>query len=62
MKVLAYFGERCRLNLGSYGPPSMTLELKKSGLDVGERSVGRLMPIDRIKPVRTRKHKVTTDS
>lgn len=62
MKVLAYFRERYRLNLGSYGRPRMTLELKESGLDVGERPVDRLMPIDGITPVRTRKHKVTTDS
>ena len=40
----------------------MTMELKEAGLDVGERSNGRLMRINAIKPVRTRKHKVTTDS
>lgn len=40
----------------------MTMELKEVGLDVGERRVGRLMKINGIKPVRTRKHKVTTDS
>ena len=38
------------------------MELKEAGLDVGERRVGRLMRINGIKPVRTRKHKVTTDS
>jgi transposase InsO family protein len=37
----------------------MTMELKEAGLDVGECRVGRLM---RIKPVRTHRHKVTTDS
>jgi len=36
--------------------------LKEVGLDVGERRDGRLMKINGIKPVRTRKHKVTTDS
>lgn len=40
----------------------MTMELKEVGLDVGERRGGRLMKINGIKPVRTRKHKVTTDS
>jgi putative transposase len=40
----------------------MTMELKEVGLDVGERRVGRLMKINGIKPVRTRRHKVTTDS
>ena len=40
----------------------MTMELKEAGLDGGERWVGRLMRINAIKPVRTRKHKVTTDS
>lgn len=38
------------------------MELKEAGLDVGERRVGRLMRINNIKPVRTRRHKVTTDS
>ena len=38
------------------------MELKEAGLDVGERRVGRLMRINKIKPVRTRRHKVTTDS
>ena len=40
----------------------MTMKLKKVGLDVGERRVGRLMRINGIKPVRTRKHEVTTNS
>ncbi|WP_217996397.1 IS3 family transposase [Sphingobium xenophagum] len=62
MKVLAHIREQYRLSLGSYGRPRMTMELKEVGLDVGERRVGRLMKINGIKPVRTRKHKVTTDS
>jgi transposase InsO family protein len=40
----------------------MTMERKEVGLDVGERRVGRLMRLGGIKPVRTRKHKVTTNS
>jgi putative transposase len=40
----------------------MTMEFKEAGLDVGERRVGQLMKINGIRPVRTRKHKVTTDS
>ncbi len=62
MKVLAHIREQYRLSLGSYGRPRMTMELKEVGLDVGERRVGRLMRINGIKPVRTRKHKVTTNS
>ena len=62
MKVLAHIREQYSLSLGSYGRPRMTMELKEAGLDVGERRVGRLMRINGIKPVRTRKHKVTTDS
>lgn len=62
MKVLAHIREQYSLSLGSYGRPRMTMELKEAGLDVGERRVGRLMRINSIKPVRTRKHKVTTDS
>ena len=62
MTVLAHIREQYRLSLGSYGRPRMTMELKEVGLDVSERRVGRLMKINGIKPVRTRKHKVTTDS
>jgi len=62
MKVLAHIREQYSLSLGSYGRPRITMELKEVGLDVGERRVGRLMKINGIKPVRTRKHKVTTDS
>ena len=62
MKVLAHIREQYGLSLGSYGRPRMTMELKEVGLDVGERRVGRLMRINGIKPVRTRKHKVTTNS
>ena len=60
MKVLAHIREQYSLSLGSYGRPRMTMELKEAGLDVA--SAGRLMRINGIKPVRTRKHKVTTDS
>jgi transposase InsO family protein len=62
MKVLAHIREHYGLSLGNYGRPRMTMELKEAGLDVGERRVGRLMKINRIKPVRTRKHKITTNS
>jgi len=62
IKVLAHIREQYSLSLGSYGRPRMTMELKEAGLDVGERRVGRLMRINGIKPVRTRRHKVTTDS
>jgi transposase InsO family protein len=62
MKVLAHIREHDSLSLKSYGRPRMTMELKEAGLDVGERRVGRLMRINGIKPVRTRKHKVTTNS
>ena len=62
LKVLAHIREHDRLSLGSYGRPRMTMELQEAGLDVGERRVGRLMRINGIKPVRTRKHKLTTDS
>ena len=40
----------------------MTEELKETGLSVGHRRVGRLMRQNGISVVRTRKHKVTTDS
>ena len=62
MKVLAHIREQYGLSLGSYGRPRMTMELKEAGLAVGERRAGRLMRINGIRPVRTRKHKVTTNS
>lgn len=62
LKVLAHIREHYALRNGSYGRPRMTMELREAGLDVGERRVGRLMKDNRIRPVRTRRHKVTTDS
>jgi putative transposase len=66
MKVLAHNREQYSLNdrpVGSRkGRPRMIMELKEAGLDVGQRRVGRLMKINGIRPVRTRKHKVTTNS
>ena len=60
--VLAHIREQFRLSLGSYGRPRMTEELKELGLGVSHRRVGRLMRQNGISVVRTRKHKVTTDS
>ena len=40
----------------------MTEELKEIGLDIGHRRVGRLMRQNGISVIRTRKHKVMTDS
>ena len=60
--TLAHIKEQSRLSLDSYGRPRMTEELKKIGLNVGLRSVGRLMRQNGISVVRTRKHKATTDS
>ena len=62
MVLLAHIREQHRLSLGSYGRPRMTEELKELGLDVGHRRIGRLMRQNDISVVRTRKHKVTTDS
>lgn len=62
MVLLAHIREQHRLSLGSYGRPRMTEELKELGLEVGHRRVGRLMRQNSISVVRTRKHKVTTDS
>lgn len=62
LKVLAHIREQYSLSKGTYGRPRMTMELKEVGLEVGERRVRRLMKINSIRPVRTRRHKVTTDS
>lgn len=62
MVMVAHIKEQSRLSLGSYGRPRMTEELKEIGLDIGHRRVGRLMRQNGISVVRTRKHKVTTDS
>jgi putative transposase len=60
--ALAHIKEQYRLSLGSYGRPRMTEELKEIGLNVGHRWVGRLMRQNGMSVVRTRKHKLTTDS
>jgi len=62
MVLLAHIREQHRVSLNSYGRPRMTEELKEMGLNVGHRRVGRLMRQNGISVVRTRKHKVTTDS
>lgn len=62
MVLLAHIREQHRLSLNSYGRPRMTEELKEIGLEVGHRRVGRLMRQNGIPVIRTRKHKVTTDS
>jgi transposase InsO family protein len=62
MTVLAHIREQYALSLYTYGRPRMTMELKEVGLDVGERRIGRLMKINGIRPIRTRRHKITTDS
>jgi len=62
MVLLAHIREQHHLSLGSYGRPRMTEELKELGFDVGHRRVGRLMRQNGISVVRTRKHKITTDS
>jgi putative transposase len=62
MKVLAHIREQYSLSLGSYGRPRMTMELKEAGLAVSDRFVGRLIRMNGIRPVCTRRHKVTTDS
>ncbi|MCF1485252.1 IS3 family transposase [Agrobacterium vitis] len=62
LKLLAHIREQYTLSRGTYGRPRMTMELKEVGLEVSERRVGRLMKINGIRPIRTRRHKVTTDS
>ena len=62
LKVLAHIREHFALSSRTYGRPRMTMELKEAGLAVGERRVGRLMKANDLRPVRTRRHKVTTDS
>ena len=62
MMTLAHIKEQSRLSLGSYGRPRMTEELKEIGLNIGHCRVSRLMRQNGISVIRTRKHKVTTDS
>lgn len=62
MVLLAHIRDQFTQSLCSYGRVRMTEELKELGLQVGHRRVGRLMRQNNITVVRTRKHKVTTDS
>ena len=60
--MLSHVKEQSRLGLGSYGRPRVTEELEEIGLAVGHRRVGRLMRHNDISAIKTRKHKMTTDS
>jgi len=62
MVLLVHIREQHKLSMQSYGRPRMTEELQELGFDVSHHRVGRLMRQNGIKAVRTRKHKVTTDS
>ncbi len=62
MVLLAHIRDQFAQNHNCYGRVRMTEELKDLGLQVGHRRVGRLMRQNGISVVRTRKHKVTTDS
>ena len=62
MVLLAHIRDQFTQSLCSYGRVRMTEELRELGLQVGHRRVGRLMRQNSIIVVRTRKHKVTTDS
>ena len=60
--TLAHIKEQSRLSLGSYGRPRMTEELKEIGLERGPPPCWQVDAPERHIRVRTRKHKVTTDS
>jgi transposase InsO family protein len=62
MVLLAHIREQFKQSHCTYGRPRMTEELKELGLQIGHRRVGRLMRQNGISAVRTRKHKVTTNS
>lgn len=62
MVLLAHIRDQFAQSHNSYGRTRMTEELKEIGLQVGHRRVGRLMRQNGISVVRTRKHKVTTNS
>lgn len=59
---LAHIREHHNVSMRSCGRPRMTEALREAGLEAGQRRVGRLMKDNGICVVRTRKHKVTTDS
>jgi transposase InsO family protein len=62
MVLLAHIRDQFAQSHNCYGRVRMTEELKELGLQVGHRRVGRLMRQNGISVIRTRKHKVTTDS
>lgn len=62
MVLLAHIRDQFALSYNSYGRTRMTEELRELGLQIGHRRVGRLMRQNGISVIRTRKHKVTTDS
>nr|WP_267298875.1 IS3 family transposase [Neokomagataea thailandica] len=60
--MLTHIREYYTLSHQTYGRPRMTADLKVAGLEVGERRAGWLMKANGIRLIRTRRHKVTTDS
>ena len=58
---MSHIEEQSRLSLGSYGRPRMTEELKKIGLNVSYRRVGRLIRKNGIRVERSKKYTITTD-
>ena len=62
MVLLAHIREQHKLSHHSYGRPRMTEELAELGFKAGQRRIGRLMRVNGIVAIRTRKYKVTTDS
>ena len=53
MVLLAHIQEQHHHSLGSYGHARMTQELEELGLNVGHRSIARLMRQNRLRFVRT---------
>ena len=60
--TLAQIKEQLRLSLSCYGRPRIMKKLKEIGLNIGHRRVGHPMRQNGLSVLRTRKHKVKTDS
>jgi putative transposase len=62
MAPRAHIFDQHRMSLGGYGRPRMTEELNKLGLRVSQHRVGRLMRLNGIQIIRSRKLKRMNDS
>lgn len=60
LKILVHIREHFVLSNSIYDRPRMAMEVKKAKFDIGKCRVRWLIKLNGIRPVRTRRHRVTS--